>query len=118
MQRAFWKTFSSKTHSYKDDRVLLEPAVRFVFDKHADQAVHVMRAVLLQYSAFADAITPEPTNAESETVRRRDLLQMCWVISHDKGFYETVKCPEQTRRTVISRFYTGFGGDPVWLMSL
>ena len=94
MQRALWKTFSSKTHTYKDNRVPLEPAVRFVVDDFADQAVCTMRTVLLQHSAFADAITPEPLNTGSETVGRRDLLQMCWVISNEACFCEQVECPE------------------------
>jgi hypothetical protein len=118
MQTGFWQTFSSVTHYYKDDRVLLVPALRFVFDAMADQAIRTLRTVLLQHSAFADAITSEPTNPDTETVRRRDLLQLCWVISNDKILCQSHTCPDRLRRDVVSRFYTLYGGDPVWLLSL
>ncbi len=118
MQTEFWKTFSSVTHYYKDDRVLLSPALRFVFDDLADQALNTLRTVLLRHAAFAHAITSEPTNPDAQTVRRRDLLQLCWVISNDTDLCKLHSCPDQLHRDVISRFYTLCGGDPVWLMSL
>lgn len=121
MQDCFWKTFSSVTHAYKDDRVLLLPALRFVFDQHADQALDALQTVLLHYSAFGEALTPEPMApdaAEHWTVRRRDLLQLCWVMSHVTDFCKSLASPEQLRRDVVSRLFSKFGGDPVWLMSL
>ena len=46
------------------------------------------------------------------------LLQLCWVMSHVTDFCKSLASPEQLRRDVVSRVFSKFGGDPVWLMSL
>ena len=121
MQASFWETVSCKTHTYKDDCVPLIPAVRFVFGKLGDQAFVALQTVLLQHSAFERALFPEPTAPDTLqcwTVRRRDLLQLCWVICHVTDFCDLLTSPEQLRRDVVSRLYSKYGGDPMWLMSL
>lgn len=40
------------------------------------------------------------------------------MISHDTYFCELYDCPEKMRRTVVSRCFTRYGGDPVGLMTL
>ena len=120
IQGCFWKTFGNERHTHKDDRVLLEPAVRTIFDHDPTAAVFAMRTILVDPDnrAMADAITPEPCNPDSETVRRRDLLQLCWGISHDVDYCSSQDYHRDMHRTVISRFYSLYGGEPLWLMTL
>lgn len=121
MQEGFWETFSSVSHACKDDRVSLLPGVRFVFGTLGDQATDALETLLLQHSVFRHAILREPTAPDTIdhwTARRRDLLQLCWAISHVTAFCNTQSSPERSRREVVSRFYSKYGGDPVWLMSL
>ncbi len=118
MDGCFWQTIESVKHSHKDDRVLLVPAICRVFDQAAFEAKVAMRTMIVNHENIRAAIVPEPTDESSETIRRRDLLQLCWAISHDSDFCEAQSDLEQMRRRVISRFYSAYGGDPLWLMTL
>ena len=120
IQGCFWKTFGNARHTHKDDRVLLEPAVKAIFDHDPLTATVALRTILIDPDnrAMADAITPEPCDPESETIRRRDLLQLCWAISHDIEYCQSQDYHKDMHRTVISKFYSLYGGEPLWLMTL
>lgn len=120
IQGSFWKTFGNARHTHKDDRVLLQPAVKAIFDHDPFPALVALRTILIDPDnrAMANAITPEPCAPESETIRRRDLLQLCWAISHDIEYCQSQDYHKDMHRTVISRFYSLYGGEPLWLMTL
>ena len=120
IQGCFWKTFGNARHTHKDDRVLLDPAVKAIFDHDPLSALVALRTILIDPDnrAMANAITPEPCAPESETIRRRDLLQLCWAISHDIEYCQSQDYHKEMHRTVISKFYSLYGGEPLWLMTL
>lgn len=118
---SFWEPRSSRSHDYKDDRVLLLPAIRFVFDKLADHAIAALHTVLLDSDGFRKGLVREPGAPDALqgwTARRSDLLQLCWAITRIPEFYEVLLSPERTRRDAVSRFYSKYGGDPLWVMVL
>ena len=120
MASPFIDRYRGLRNLYKDDRISLEPCVRYVFQPIEDHAIRVLERTLgkPQNRAVLHSITPEPCSDMVTTLRRSDLLQLCWSLALERKMRETDLPVNDLQRMVVSRFYSRYGGDPFWLLDL